>query len=115
MSSLKIEGKVREIFPEETITASLCKREFIVETNEEYPQLIKFELLNAGCSKIEPFKVGGGVTVFFNLKGREWNGKYFTNLHAWKIEGAVDAHTPPTTDSPSSSAKADPFDDFLNF
>ncbi len=85
--SLSIQGKVHKIFDEQHISGSFKKREFVIETDEKYPQLVKFELVQDKTDLIDPFKVGTVVEVFFNLRGREWNDKYFTNLHAWKIEG----------------------------
>lgn len=51
------------------------------------------------CSLIDPHTEGNKIKVHFDLRGREWNEKYFTNLNAWKIEAAqsVAAATPPPT------------------
>ena len=35
---------------------------------------------------LDPFDEGQDMKVHFDLRGREWNGKYFTNLNAWKLE-----------------------------
>ena len=37
------------------------------------------------CDILKKYKVGDTVTVWFNLAGSEWDGKYFVNLNAWRI------------------------------
>ena len=37
---------------------------------------------------LDNVKEGQKVTVSFDISGREWNGRYFVNLNAWKIEPA---------------------------
>jgi len=34
---------------------------------------------------IDQFNPGEEVNVLFNIRGREYNGRYFVNLQAWKI------------------------------
>ena len=85
--SLKVEGTIHKIMASQEVNATFKKREFVIETDEKYPQLVKFELVQDRCDLISSYKVGDIVEVEFNLKGREWNEKYFTNLHAWRITG----------------------------
>ena len=53
-----------------------------------YTQLIKFQMVQNNCEKLDGFNEGDDVKVTFNLRGREYtkDGKtsYFTNLDAWK-------------------------------
>ncbi len=103
--SLEVQGTVHKIFDEQNINATFKKREFVIETDEKYPQLVKFELVQDAVDKIDPFKVGTVVAVSFNLRGREWNDKYFTNLHAWKIEGvSTAADKQPATQNAQTKA-----------
>ena len=99
--SLEVAGKVHKIFDVQQINDTFSKREFVIETDEKYPQFVKFELVKDAIDKIDPYKVGDKINVFFNLRGREWNEKFFTNLHAWKIEGSsVSNEAPKTTPQP---------------
>lgn len=63
------------------------KLTFVGNTSEEYNNLYAFELF--GAEKVENFnkynKVGSLVDVDFNVSTREWEGKYYTSLSAWKI------------------------------
>lgn len=81
-------------------TDSFTAREFVIETTGEYPQMVKFQLVQDRCSLIDRFAEGQVVRVHFDLRGREWNGKYFTNLNAWRVE-AVQEGQPTSTDVPA--------------
>jgi hypothetical protein len=101
---MDITGKIHEIFPIQTIKSSFTKREFILldDTNDQFPQYIKFELIQDKCSIIDDYKPGDTIKVYFNLKGREWiNPKgekvYFNSLGAWKIESAGSGSQPEMT------------------
>lgn len=91
MSELKIEGKLYKILETQEVSSSFRKREFILETDEQYPQLIKLELTQTKCDDINGYNVGDQITVHFNVRGREWINKegnpvYFLTLQAWRLE-----------------------------
>ena len=85
--ALDITGKLHKVFEVEQKTDSFKAREFVIETPGDYPQFVKFQLTQDRCNAIDKFNEGDDITVHFDLRGREWQGKYFTNLNAWKIEG----------------------------
>jgi hypothetical protein len=82
---LSITGTLLEIFPEQTFPSGFSKREFVVQTDDRYPQQIKFELLKERCSRLDEFQVGEPVQVNFDLRGNEYEGRYFVNLVCWKL------------------------------
>jgi len=87
MATFEIAGKLFKKFDTEQKTQSFSAREFVLEVNDSnYMQLIKFQLTQDRCGLLDPFEEGNEVKVHFDLRGREWNGKYFTNLNAWKLE-----------------------------
>ena len=68
-------------------------RELILETIDgQYTQLIKFQLTQNNCEKLDGYNEGDEIKVTFSLRGREYTKddrtSYFTNLDAWKIEAA---------------------------
>ncbi len=78
-----------------------AKITFVGQTNEEYNNLYAFELF--GKEKVDNFakynKLGDTVDVEFNVSTREWEGKYFTSLMAWKItKGTQEAIAPDAKD-----------------
>lgn len=95
--SFEIEGKLFKKFETENKTATFQAREFVLEINaSNYMQHIKFQLTQDRCGLLDPFSEGEDLKVFFDLRGREWNGRYFTNLNAWKLEKSSEM-TPDNT------------------
>ena len=97
---MNIDGKILEKFATQEIKESFRKREFVLEyaENPQYPELLKFELIQSNCEQLDGVEVGDEVTVSFNLKGRKWEDpkggvKYFNSLQAWRIEKKSAAST----------------------
>jgi len=105
MSQFEIEGKLHKKFDTESKTATFQAREFVILISEEnYPQHIKFQLTQDRCALIDDYNEGQKIKVHFDLKGREWNEKYFTNLNAWRIEaGTAEAPVDSAPQAPGSS------------
>ena len=97
--ALDITGRLHKVFDTEQKTESFKAREFVIETQGEYPQFVKFQLTQDRCDLIENYKEGDGLKVHFDLRGREWQGKYFTNLNAWKIEADGDMSRPASDEN----------------
>ena len=97
--ALDITGRLHKVFDTEQKTESFKAREFVIETQGEYPQFVKFQLTQDRCDLIENYKEGDGLKVHFDLRGREWQGKYFTNLNAWKIESEGDMSRPASDEN----------------
>ena len=88
-----VTGRLHDIFDEQQVSEKFRKREFVLEVQEgQYPEQIKFQLVQDKTSLIDAYKVGDEVKVTFNLRGRGFNKNgqmlYFTNLEAWRIEPA---------------------------
>jgi hypothetical protein len=84
-------GTIKVANATQVISEKFSKREFVIETTDQYPQLVMFQLTQDKCNLLDAFKVGNQLEVSFNLRGREWTNpqgetKYFNTLEAWKIE-----------------------------
>jgi hypothetical protein len=102
--SFEIEGKLHKKFETESKTPTFQAREFVIVISEDnYPQYIKFQLTQDRCALIDDYEEGKPIKVHFDLRGREWNDKYFTNLNAWRLEKVDTA--PEEKNAP---AKGDP-------
>jgi hypothetical protein len=88
--SLQLSGKVKAIFDEVTYPSGFSKIEFVITTAEQYPQDVKFELVKDKCALAYKMSAGQAVTVHFNVRGNEHNGKYYVSLQAWKIESQAE-------------------------
>ena len=80
-----IKGTLEAIFEVQIFQSGFQKREFLVKTDEQFPQIIKLELTKDKCSILDAFKKGQQVSVDFNLRGSEFNGKHYINLTAWRV------------------------------
>lgn len=87
MSSLETQGKLHRKGDTQQVTETFKKRELVLEIEDgQYTQYVPFELFQDKCSALDPINVGDEIKVHFNLRGREWNGRFFVNLNAWRIE-----------------------------
>ncbi len=105
-----IEGKLYKKFDTQQITESFRKREFVIEIQDgAYPQLIKFQMTQNNCEKLDNFTEDNQIKVTFSLKGREYtkDGRtsYFTNLDAWRVEkiGAEASPAAPANSFPNAA------------
>jgi hypothetical protein len=85
---MDIKGKIKLIMDTQTFDSGFTKREFVVTTDEQYPQDVKFETIKDKTAILDNYKLGDGVIVHFNIRGSEYQGKYFVNLQAWRMEVA---------------------------
>ncbi len=114
--SFEIEGRLHKKFETESKTETFQAREFVLEVNSNnYMQYIKFQLTQDRCGLVDSYNEGDRLKVHFDLRGREWNEKYFTNLNAWKIENVAEAAVvvdPPSSTESFPDATTEPvFDD----
>lgn len=110
---MDVKGKIVEIFETTQVSDKFKKREFVVEyaENIQYPEYIKFEVIQDKCDLLNGFAPGQEIDVFFNLKGRKWTDpkgetKYFNTLQAWKIQGSSSNSSTPNNFEPQGQAKA---------
>ena len=87
---MKITGKIKAIMPTVQITEKFAKRDFVVSTDEMYPQHIIMQFTQDKCSLLDLYKVDDEVEVAINIKGKEYTTKegeikYFNSIEAWRI------------------------------
>jgi single-strand DNA-binding protein len=81
-------GKIKLISDTQTFPSGFSKREFVVTTaHDKFPQDLKFEVVKDKCSILDSYKEGQDVVVNFDVRGNEYNGKYYVNLSCWKLSG----------------------------
>ena len=97
---MEINGKIIELLPEksgESAKGPWRKQEYILETEGQYPKKVCFM---AWSDKIDEFaiKEGESLVVTVDLESREYNGRWYTDVKAWKVTRAgADAHDTPYT------------------
>ncbi len=89
------------------------KQEFIIETDEQYPKKICANLWGDKIDMLSSINIGDNVVLSFNLESREYNGKWYTDVKAWKLEKqSVNQST--TQSSPDTIPMPSDSDDFLS-
>ncbi len=98
-----LEGTIDVIYDQVQVNEKFKKREFILDTGEEYngqywANPIRFQCVNDRCSILDAVKVGQRVRVTFAHKGSKYekDGKvnYITNLNCWQIESLTPGPSP---------------------
>ena len=102
---MEVIGKVKLIGEVQTFgTGGFRKRELVVTTDEQYPQMIMIEFVQDKTDLLNSYKVGQDVKVSINLRGREWINpegvaKYFNAIQGWRVENlssqAAPSNLPP--------------------
>ena len=101
---------------------------YVLETLDQYPRKVHFEVFGEDRIKQNPCDIDQLVTVSFDIESREFNGRWYTSIRAWKIQQGdttqVAAPAPaaapvvapvaaaPAQDAPADviPANVDPFD-----
>lgn len=91
MSELNIEGKISAIFKAEEGESKAGKKYkkqgFLIDTGASYNPEVYLSCFGLDkCDKLNEHNIGDTVVVSFNVQSREFNGKYYTNLDAWKFD-----------------------------
>ncbi|MFG6385463.1 MAG: DUF3127 domain-containing protein [Muribaculaceae bacterium] len=88
---MQIKGKIIVALPEVSGTSQAGKawrkREYVLETQEHYPKKIAFTVMNERVYEFN-LQVGATYTVDVDAESREYNGKWYTTLTAWKTTPA---------------------------
>lgn len=114
---MELTGKIKLINDTQTFDSGFTKREFVITTHEQYPQDIKLECIKDKTAFLDNFSVGDEISVQFNIRGNEYQGRYYVNLQAWKIDKAEDGQPglPPVDDSVDTLMPDDDKEDDLPF
>ena len=110
----ELTGKIKLIQDPKTFDSGFTKREMVVIVDEgRYPQEINLEFVQDKVSLLDNLEVGQEVTVTFDIRGREYNGRYFNNLQGWKISTpAVESAFSSESESPAPpGVEPNDFDD----
>ncbi len=86
----KAKGKVILIGPEQVKSEKFTMKEFVIQTQDEkYPQSINFQISNNNIAQLNGVNVGEEVEVSFDIRGNEFNGKYYNKLNAFKVVSLI--------------------------
>ena len=94
--SLAITGKLVKALDVESGTSKAGKewkkQSFVIDTGSQYNPEVCFSLFGEDkIAMIDGIQPGTEIEVSFNLSSREYNGKYYHNIDAWRINRAAAA------------------------
>jgi single-strand DNA-binding protein len=107
--TLAIEGKIIKVFDAVKISETFTKRALIIETDDRYPQTVQIDFTQNLTTLLDDKQAGQIVKVYFNVRGRQWQDKYFVSLNGWRIEFT------PEPSSVVESPEANAYNDELPF
>ena len=111
--SYELSGNVKVVLEPQTFASGFIKRELVVSVQDgQYTQEICVEFVKDKVALLDSLQPGQPVSISFNIKGREYNGRYYTNLQGWKL--TTDGQGQHQTNFNSSSSIPE-FDDDVPF
>jgi hypothetical protein len=85
---MDITGKIIAVLPTRSGTSAKgtqwSSQTAVIETHEQYPKKVAFDVLGEKITEFN-LQVGEEVTVSFDINAREFNGKWFNSVNAWKV------------------------------
>lgn len=86
---MEVKGKIIAVLPEISGTSKAGnpwkKREYVLETLENYPKKVHFDFFGERADQF-PLNVGDLITLSFDIESREYQGRWYTSIRGWKAE-----------------------------
>jgi hypothetical protein len=119
--ALEITGKLFKVMPEVTgegKNGTWRKQEFVIETFDNYPKKICFELWGDKLRMLDGSNEGDTLKVSFDLESRPYQDRWFTGAKAWRVEregdgGGNNSSSQNTQTRQNAPIPQDPFPDEL--
>lgn len=91
---MEITGKIIQVLPEQCGVSKTSGKDwklqaYVLETQEQYPKKVHFELFGEDRIKANQCKLDDVVTVSFDIESREFNGRWYTSIRAWRVVDAA--------------------------
>lgn len=107
---MEVQGEIIFKKDVQVVSEKFRKREFVVKTQDQYPQEILLQLVQDKCELVNNFAVGSVVKCHINIRGRGFVNKegvkqWFNSLEAWKIEMVSAASTSTQTAAATSQTE----------
>lgn len=115
---MQLTGKLIQLLPPQSgqgKNGPWKKQDIVLETEGQYPKKVCVAIWGDKADA-KVLQVGATLKIDFDVESREYNGKWYTDVKAWKVESAgggaaADSHdAPPFTDEgPAESENDLPF------
>jgi len=108
---MEIKGKLQIILPlteGQGKNGTWKKQEFVIETFDQYPKKICLHVWGDKVDEFKRYKVGEVLTCSIDINSREWNGRWFTDLRAWRIQAGDVQNTSSSNNNDHSFPNQEP-------
>ena len=85
---MEISGKIIQLLQVQTgqgKNGTWKKQDFILETGDQYPKKVCIAVWGDKID-MNSFKIGDMVEASFDVESREYNGRWYTDVKAWKLQ-----------------------------
>jgi len=85
---MQLTAKLTQLLPIQTGTGKngvWKKQDIIVETEGQYPKKICISIWGDKISEAQ-LQIGNELKIDFDIESRDFNGRWYTDIKAWKIE-----------------------------
>lgn len=111
---MEVTGKIISVLPLQQGTSKAGNpwqsQSYVLETQEQYPRKVCFEVFGEQRIKDNSCKIDDLVTVSFDLESREFNGRWYTSVRAWKVTQASVEQTDQSPIIEKSKGNIETFD-----
>lgn len=111
---MEVTGKIISVLPLQQGTSKAGNpwqsQSYVLETQEQYPRKVCFEVFGEQRIKDNSCKIDDLVTVSFDLESREFNGRWYTSVRAWKVTQASVEQTGQSPIIEKSNGNIETFD-----
>lgn len=105
---MEVSGKIILVLPAQTGTSKAgnpwMSQSYVLETQEQYPRKVCFEVFGEQRIKDNPCNVDDIVTISFDIESREFNGRWYTSIRAWKIVQGIPEAQPAVAPAQDTTA-----------
>ncbi len=105
---MEIEGKIIAVLPQQSGVSSRtgnpwASQDYVIETHEQYPRKCCFRVFGADKIQSMAIKAGEELRVSFDIDSHEYNGRWYNDIRAWKVE-RIDAAAAAAAQPPVAAA-----------
>lgn len=115
LSKMEITGKIIAALQPRSGTSvrtgnTWMSQEYVIETHDQYPRKCVFTVFGEDRIKEMNIQLGAEMTISFDIDAREYNGRWYNDIRAWRAvpvtPQSVAPAAPAPADIPSPAAPA---------
>lgn len=104
---MEIEGKIIAVLPQQGGVSnrtgnSWASQDYVIETHDQYPRKCCFRVFGADKIQNMGIKAGEELKVSFDIDSHEYNGRWYNDIRAWKVERVDPAAAQAATAQPAA-------------